>query len=84
MKLKPSERVKKQAKARARGTNQASRKRDLDFVGFSLVKMRLVDSGCGYDVVSKREIALIRRLVSKAQHSMIFHSKQANSVGKRR
>ena len=52
MKLKLTSKVRKQAKARERGANPASRKRDLDFVKCSLVKMWLADIGCGYDLVS--------------------------------
>ena len=36
--------------------------------------MWLVDTGCGYDLVSKRETPLIRRFVSKAKVPIMFHT----------
>ena len=48
----------------------ASRKRNLDFAKCSLVKMWLVDTGCGHDLASKREMALMTRFISKAKHEI--------------
>jgi hypothetical protein len=39
-----------------------------------MVKMWIVDIACGYDLVSKRETALIRRFVSKAKVPITFHT----------
>ena len=36
--------------------------------------MWLVDTGCGYDLVYKRETALIKRFVNKAQVLVAFHT----------
>ena len=36
--------------------------------------MWLVDTGCGYDLVSKRETTLIKRFVSKATVPITFHT----------
>ena len=46
LKLKLRDQVRKQAKARERGANPAPRKRGLDLVKSSLVKMWLVFTGC--------------------------------------
>ena len=74
LKLKLTDRVRKQAQARERGANPASRKRDLDFVKCSLMNIWLVDTGSGYDLVSKRESAMIKRFVNKAQAPITFQS----------
>ena len=75
MKLQLRATVRKQAKARESGANPASRKRDLDFVKRALEKRWLVDTGCGYELVSAREVVLMKRLVSKAQHSISYQSR---------
>ena len=36
--------------------------------------MWLVDTGCGYDLVSQRETALINRFVNKAKVPITFHT----------
>ena len=36
--------------------------------------MWLVDTGCGYDLVSKREVALTKRFVEKGTHTITFHT----------
>ena len=79
LKLKLRAKCKKLAPAREMGANPASRKRDLDYAKCSLVKPRLVDAGCGYDLVSKREVALMKRFVNKAKHTFTFHT--ANGPG---
>ena len=74
MKLKLTTNIKKLAKARDRGANPAFRQRNFDYVKCGTVKMWLVDSGCGYDLVSKRETAMIKHVVSKAQVPITFHT----------
>ena len=39
-----------------------------------MVKMWLVDTGCGYDLVSERETATIKRFVSNANIPSTFHT----------
>ena len=36
--------------------------------------MWLVDTGCGYDLVSKRKTGMIKRIVSKAKVPITFHT----------
>ena len=45
-----------------------------------MVKMWLVDTGCGYDIVSKREVALIKRFVNKAKLTITFHTANGPTV----
>ena len=54
LRLKLRAKIKKRAQAREIGASLASRRRDLDYAKCPLVKMWLVDNGCGYDIVSKR------------------------------
>ena len=42
--------------------------------------MWLVDTGCGYDLVSKREVALMKRFVEKAKHTITFHTANGPTV----
>ena len=49
--------IKQRAQARGRGANPATKKRDLDYTTCTTVNMWLADTGCGYDLVSKRETA---------------------------
>ena len=42
--------------------------------------MWLVDTGCGYDLVSKREVALMKRFVEKATHTITFHTVNGPTV----
>ena len=79
MKLKLTTNIKKQAKARERGAIPAFRQRNYDYAKCGMVKMWLVDTGCGYDLVSKREVALMKRFVNKAKHTFTFHT--ANGPG---
>ena len=51
-----------------------SRSVTFNFVKCGMVKMWLVDTGCGYDIVSQRETALIKRFVSKAKVPITFHT----------
>ena len=45
-----------------------------------LVKMWLVDTGCGYDLVSRREVALMKRFLNKAEHIFTFHTANGPTV----
>ena len=45
-----------------------------------MVKMWLVDTGCGYDIVSKREVALTKRFVNKAKLTITFHTANGPTV----
>ena len=65
--------VKERVKARGPGANPAFRKRDVNYATCGLVKMWLVDTGCGYDLVSQREVALMKRFVEKAKRTITFH-----------
>ena len=42
--------------------------------------MWIVDTGCGYDLVSKREVALMKRFVEKAKHTITFHTANGPTV----
>ena len=42
--------------------------------------MWLVDTGCGYDLVPKREVALLRRFVNKAKHTITVHTENGPIV----
>ena len=42
--------------------------------------MWLVDTGCGYDLVSKREVVLMKRCVEKAKHTITFHTANGPTV----
>ena len=42
--------------------------------------MWLVNTGCGYDLVSKREVALMKRFVEKAMHTITFHTANGPTV----
>ena len=42
--------------------------------------MWLVDTGCGYDIVPKREVALMKRFVKLAKHTITFHSANGPTV----
>ena len=50
------------------------KKRDLNYAKCGLMKMWLVDTGCGYDFVSKREVAHMKRFVEQAKHNFTFHT----------
>ena len=67
-------------KARERGANPATRKRDLGYAKCGLVKMWRVDTGCGYDLVSKREVALMRRFIGKAKHAITFYTANGPTI----
>ena len=45
-----------------------------------LVKMWLVDAGCGYALVSKREVALMKRFVETARRTITFHTANGPTV----
>ena len=70
----------KRAEARETGASLASRQRDLDFAGCSMVKMSLVGTGCGYDLVSKREVAPTKRFANKAEHTITAHTANGPTV----
>ena len=42
--------------------------------------MWLVDTGRGYDLVSKTEVALMKRFNSKAKHAITFHTANGPTV----
>ena len=42
--------------------------------------MWLVDTGCGYDLASKREVALMKTFVEKAKHTITFHTANGPTV----
>ena len=70
--------VKKRAEARCPGANPAYHKRDLNYAKCGLVKMWLVDTGCGYDQVFKREVALMKRFVEKCKtYNYISHRERS-------
>ena len=72
--------IQERAEARGLGANPAFHKRDLVYAKCGLVKMWLVDTGCGYDLVSKREVALMTRFVEKAKHTSTFHTANGPTV----
>ena len=51
-----------------------SRSVTFNFVKCGMVKMWLVVTGCGYDLVSKRETGMIKRFVSKAKVPITLHT----------
>ena len=55
LKIKLKAKIRQRAQARERGAIPAFKKRDFNFVKCGMVKERLLDTGCGYDLVSKRE-----------------------------
>ena len=69
-------RCKKVAKTRKKRkqSNPATRKMDFDYAKCFLVKMWLVATGCSYDLVPQREIALTKRVVSNTRHTITFHT----------
>ena len=71
--IKLRQMIKQRAEAPERGAIPAAKIQDLDYTIFSKVKMWLVDTGCGYDIVSKRETAKIKRFLSKARCGITFH-----------
>ncbi len=58
LKEKSKAKIRKRALARERGATLAFKKRDFNFVKCGIVKMWLVDTGCGYDLVFKRETGI--------------------------
>jgi hypothetical protein len=74
LKVKLKEKIRQRAQARERGATPAFKKRDFNFVKCGMVKEWLVDTGCGYDLVSQNEIGLIKRFVSKAKVPITFHT----------
>ena len=80
LRLKLRAKIKKRVEAREVGASPASRKRDLDFAQCFLVKMWLTDAGCGYDLVSKREVALMKRFVNKANRTITSHTANGPTV----
>ena len=46
----------------------------------SMLKMWLVDTGCEYDLVSKREVALMNHLINKAKHTITLHTANGPTV----
>ena len=74
LKIKLKAKVRQRAQARERGAILAFKKRDFNFVKCGMVREWLVDTGCGYDLVSKRETGLIKRFVSKAKVPITFHT----------
>ena len=73
-------RIKKRAVACETGASLASRSRDMDFAKCSMMKVWLVDTGCGYDIVSKREVGLTKRFVHKAKNTITFHTANGLTV----
>ena len=72
--------IRERAEAREPGANPAFHKRDLNYAKCGLVKMWLVDTGCGYDLVSKREVALMKRFEEKAGRTITFHTANGLTV----
>ena len=72
--------IRDRAEAREPGANPAFHKRDLNYAKCGLVKMWLVDTGCGYDLVSMREVALMKRFVEKARHTITFRTANGPTV----
>ena len=66
--------IQERVEARGPGANPAFHKRDLNYAKCGLVKMWLVDTGCGYDLVSKREVAFMKRFVEKAKRTITVHT----------
>ena len=62
----------------------AFKKRDFNFVKRGMVKERLVDAGCGYDLVSKRETCLSKRFVSKANVPITFSYRERTNKDRER
>ena len=60
LKGKLTAKIRKRSQARERGATPAFKKRDLSSVAW--LKMWPVDTVCGYDLVSKRETALIKHI----------------------
>ena len=80
LRTKAQDEKKERAKARGPGANPASRKRNLDYAKCGLVKIWPVDTRCGYDLVSKREVAVMKRFVEKAKHTITFHTANKPTV----
>ena len=72
--MKLAAKIKQRAEARERGAITSFKQRDFNYVKCGMVKMWLVDTGCGYDLVSRRETTLIKRFVSKAKVPITFHT----------
>ena len=70
------EHIQERVEARGLGANPAFHKRDLNYAKCGLVKMWPVDTGCGYDLVSKREVALTKRFVEKARHTQLLSTRR--------
>jgi hypothetical protein len=81
LKIKLRAKIRQRAQARERGATPAFKKRDVNFVKCGMVKEWLVDTGCGYDLVSKRETGLIKRFVSKAKVPITFHTANTDQRG---
>ena len=80
LRTKIKTKTKERVKARGPGANRASRQRNLDYAKCGLVKMWIVATGCGYDLVPKREVALMKRFVEKAKHTITFHTANVPTV----
>ena len=62
------------AEARGPGANPASRTRGLNYATCSLVKVFFADTGCGHDIVSMREVTMMKRVLPKAKCAITFHT----------
>ena len=74
--------IRERAEARGPGANPAFHKRDLNYAKCGLVKMRLVDTGCGYDIVSKREVALMKMPGEGKAYNYFPHGKWPDGDGR--
>ena len=72
--------IHERAEARGPVANPAFHQRELNYAKCGLVQMWLVDTGCGYDLVSKREVALMKICVEKAKHTITFHTANGPTV----
>ena len=67
-------------KARGPGASLAYAKRDLDDAKCGVVKMWPVDAVRGYALVSKREVALMKRFVEQATDTITFRTANGPTV----
>ena len=46
------------------------------------IHLWLIDTGCGHDLVSRKEIAAVKDMVRKAQHTIILHTANGKVVAR--
>ena len=76
------DRIRDQEIVRERGSLPEERAAPANRHPEQVIQLWLIDTGCGHDLVSRRELAAVKDMVRKAQQTIILHTANGKVVAR--